>query len=47
MAEKVEEVMERTKKRIQELGFTIQGVVESPIVGEKGGNTEYLAWISL
>jgi 23S rRNA (cytidine1920-2'-O)/16S rRNA (cytidine1409-2'-O)-methyltransferase len=43
----VGEVVEKTKKKIEGLGFTIQGVVESPIVGEKGGNSEYVALIAL
>lgn len=45
MEEKAEEVLERTKMKIQELGFEIKGLVESPIVGEKGGNKEYLLLI--
>jgi 23S rRNA (cytidine1920-2'-O)/16S rRNA (cytidine1409-2'-O)-methyltransferase len=45
--EKVEEVLVQTKLKINELGFKIQGFVESPILGEKGKNKEYLAWITL
>src|SRR6185369_14351934 len=44
--ELVEGVVGKTKEKIEDLGFTIHDIVESPIVGEKGGNTEFLAWIS-
>lgn len=43
--EKVEEVVEVVKGKIERLGFRIKGIVESPIVGEKGGNMEFLALI--
>jgi 23S rRNA (cytidine1920-2'-O)/16S rRNA (cytidine1409-2'-O)-methyltransferase len=46
MEEKVDEVMEKVQEKIQKLGFKVQGLVESPIVGEKGKNKEYLAWIT-
>ncbi len=43
--EKVEEVVEDVKAKIQRLGFRMEGLVESPILGEKGGNREFLAYI--
>jgi 23S rRNA (cytidine1920-2'-O)/16S rRNA (cytidine1409-2'-O)-methyltransferase len=45
--EHVDEVLRQTRIKIENLGFMIQGIIESPIVGEKGGNTEYLAWLTL
>ncbi|SRR5258706_1878394 len=43
--EKVDEVVEVVKKKILSSGFKVQGLVESPILGEKGGNREFLALI--
>lgn len=43
MDEKIEEVMEKVKNDILELRLKIEGLVESPIVGEKGKNREFLA----
>lgn len=37
-----EAVLQHTKQEIEELGFEIAGLVESPLIGAKGGNTEYL-----
>ncbi len=45
--EKVGEVVEMVKSKIEKLGFKIEGIVESPILGEKGGNKEYLVYLSL
>lgn len=45
MEEKLVGVIENTKKKIEDLGFTIQNIVESPIVGEKGENREFLAYL--
>lgn len=42
----VDQVIEKTKKTIQDLGFKIHGIVESPIVGEKGGNREFLVLLT-
>ena len=41
----VEEVLEKTKNDIIAVGGKIIEIVESPIVGEKGKNREYLAHI--
>lgn len=46
MDDKMEEILTKVKKDIEGLELTIRGMVESPILGEKGKNTEYLAWIS-
>jgi 23S rRNA (cytidine1920-2'-O)/16S rRNA (cytidine1409-2'-O)-methyltransferase len=40
----VEEVIENIKKEIEKEGYMILGLVESPILGKKGGNTEYLVY---
>lgn len=47
MEEKVDEVMEKVKTRIAALGFTVNEVIESPIVGEKGGNREFLVLLQM
>jgi 23S rRNA (cytidine1920-2'-O)/16S rRNA (cytidine1409-2'-O)-methyltransferase len=44
--EQIEPMLLDVKRNIENLGFKIQEVVESPILGEKGGNKEYLAWIT-
>ncbi len=46
MDEQIEPVLQDVQKKIEVLGFKIEGIVESPIVGEKGGNREFLALIS-
>jgi 23S rRNA (cytidine1920-2'-O)/16S rRNA (cytidine1409-2'-O)-methyltransferase len=40
----VEEVIENIKKEIEKEGYMILGLVESPILGKKGGNVEYLIY---
>ena len=45
--EKIDEVLEQVKKDIEEAGFHILGFVESPIVGEKGKNREFLAYLAI
>lgn len=37
------EVLERALESIRGAGVSVEGVVESPVRGAKGGNTEYLA----
>lgn len=37
-------VLERVRNQIESLGFTIRGVVKSPIEGQKG-NVEFVAWL--
>jgi 23S rRNA (cytidine1920-2'-O)/16S rRNA (cytidine1409-2'-O)-methyltransferase len=45
MEEKIEEVMEAVKKDIKAAGGKVEKIIESPILGEKGKNKEYLALI--
>jgi len=40
--EAIEEVLEEVRKQIKEVSWEILKEVESPIVGKKGGNKEYL-----
>jgi 23S rRNA (cytidine1920-2'-O)/16S rRNA (cytidine1409-2'-O)-methyltransferase len=47
MDEKMEETLEKVKKDIESLNLQIEGRVESPILGEKGKNKEYLALLSM
>lgn len=42
----VDEVLEKVKNDIQNIGGKIEKLVESPIVGEKGKNREFLALIT-
>ncbi len=44
--EKMNEVLDKTKKDITDLGITIEGFVESPILGERGKNKEFLALLT-
>ena len=41
-----ENVARQTLEEIQSMGLTVLGFTKSPIVGGKGGNTEYLAYLS-
>lgn len=45
--EKMDEVIEKVKQEIYSLELTLDGLVESPIVGEKGKNREFLALLSV
>ena len=38
----VDEIVQRVRDRIEGIGVTVDAVVESPILGEKGGNREFL-----
>jgi len=38
-------IIEKVKDELSSLDMTIKDIVESPIVGQKGGNIEYLMWI--
>ncbi len=40
--DEVEETLEMVKSKIENLGLKIENSTESPIVGEKGGNREFL-----
>lgn len=44
--EKIEEVLDIVKKDIEKAGGKLVDIVESPIVGEKGKNREFLTLIS-
>ena len=46
MDEHINEVLEKVKDDIVAVGGKVINLVESPIVGEKGKNKEYLAWIT-
>ena len=37
--------IEKVKNELSDIGISIKKMVESPIVGKKGGNVEYLLWI--
>ncbi|MFH1671480.1 MAG: SAM-dependent methyltransferase [Candidatus Portnoybacteria bacterium] len=39
------EVLDKVKNDLKDKGVNIVGSVESPLIGQKGGNTEYLIWI--
>lgn len=43
--EKIEEILTKVKKDIEALNLEIKGMVESPILGEKGKNREFLAYL--
>jgi len=43
--ETAKQVAEQVLQDIQAMGFTILGWTKSPIVGSKGGNTEFLAYL--
>lgn len=47
LEDKMEEVLEKVKKDITETGAKLVNFVESPLVGEKGKNREFLALIAL
>ncbi|MBX4205625.1 TlyA family rRNA (cytidine-2'-O)-methyltransferase [Candidatus Microgenomates bacterium] len=44
--EKIDEVVQMTKQDIEEVGAKVLNIVESPILGEKGKNKEFLALIT-
>lgn len=44
--EHLDEVLEKVENDITAVGGKIVDLIESPIVGEKGKNKEYLAWIT-
>lgn len=43
----VEEVIDGIKEVIKKEGYNVLGVIESPILGKKGGNKEYLIYCEL
>ena len=40
--EESEIIAQKTKNTLCDLGFEIHGLIKSPVLGEKGGNVEYL-----
>lgn len=43
--EKIQTVLEKVRKDIEDAGGKVEEVIESPIIGEKGKNREFLALI--
>lgn len=43
--EYMDEIIEKVKNDILEVGGIVKEIIESPIIGRKGGNREFLAWI--
>jgi 23S rRNA (cytidine1920-2'-O)/16S rRNA (cytidine1409-2'-O)-methyltransferase len=43
--DEVQNVVDGVILEINGLGFEVLGLTQSPIQGDKGGNTEYLAWV--
>jgi 23S rRNA (cytidine1920-2'-O)/16S rRNA (cytidine1409-2'-O)-methyltransferase len=43
----IPEILEKVKGKIKELGLEIMGEIESPLVGEKAKNKEYLLYLKL
>ncbi len=41
----LKKVVEKVKLDFSKLSLKIEGVIESPIVGNKGGNVEFLFWL--
>ena len=47
MDEKIDEVLNQVRKDVEEVGGKIEKLIESPILGEKGKNREFLVLIDL
>ncbi|MEK7497644.1 MAG: SAM-dependent methyltransferase [Patescibacteria group bacterium] len=45
--EELNQILDNTKKDIESVGGMVVGIVESPILGEKGKNKEFLALLQL
>jgi 23S rRNA (cytidine1920-2'-O)/16S rRNA (cytidine1409-2'-O)-methyltransferase len=43
--EYLDEIIEKVRNDILEVGGVVKEIIESPIIGRKGGNREFLAWI--
>ena len=43
--EDAERVTQEVVEKIQAMSLIVKGLVKSPILGKKGGNNEYVAWI--
>lgn len=43
----LDEIVENMRKEFSKAGFEVVGIVESPIKGKSGGNTEFLAHLKL
>jgi len=46
MEERIEEVLSLVKEEIEEVGGVVLGMVESPLLGEKGKNREFLSLVA-
>lgn len=40
-----EKVTQETIEKIRAMDLTVKGLVKSPILGKKGGNSEFVAWV--
>ncbi len=40
-----QKIAQKVKDEIENLGFNISGLELSPVLGDKGGNSEYLLWV--
>ncbi|OGH10493.1 MAG: hypothetical protein A2857_00805 [Candidatus Levybacteria bacterium RIFCSPHIGHO2_01_FULL_36_15] len=45
LAEFIPKTIDKVKNDLSNLDLEIQGITQSPIIGSKGGNIEYLMWI--
>lgn len=43
--EHLHQVVTNVEKELADLGITVEKTITSPILGQKGGNTEFLIWI--
>lgn len=45
LEEYLPKVIEKVKAEMNDLNIILKDIIQSPIVGEKGGNVEYLMWV--
>lgn len=38
-------VTQEVVEKVKAMGLTVKGLVKSPLLGKKGGNSEYIAWV--
>ncbi len=43
--DQLENVLNDVLSQLKKININIQGLIQSPITGQKGGNIEYLLWI--
>jgi len=43
--EAIPETIERVREQLSEYNIDIKNIIPSPIIGKKGGNSEYIMWI--